>query len=552
MKPTQTPQHPLAEHPHRQNQLRQNQLLCILDGWGWGDAGEHNAIFKARTPNWDMLWQRCPMRLLEASGVDVGLPKGQMGNSEVGHMTIGAGRPIKQLLEIINLTIAKSDRLEELILKAFKNSDPHALGERLKNAGAVHLMGLVSDGGVHGHINHAVHLARVFVKRGFRVFLHAFLDGRDSPMGESERYLKAFSDAVPEVKIASLSGRFWAMDRDSNWDRTKKALEAINARALAFNDWEQALKHLRSGGLSDEFFTPCILGDYQGIKQGDHVVCFNFRPDRVRQILTALSDPACELFDPLYQKLGARLGMVRYSDKLSQYFSALFEMERPNYTLGSIVADAGLNQLRIGETEKQAHVTYFLNGGREHAFDNEDRTIIPSPAVKTYDMAPEMSAHALCDQLVDHLRARSYDLIVANFANADMVGHTGNFEASVRAVEVLDQCLGRLIEALDEAKAGHMLLTADHGNIETMFDVKTKAVITAHSCCPVPAILYRANMGGGLKGCIDVNSFELFERDCQKNSDQMGGLCDIAPTMLDLMGLQIPQQMTGQALFRQK
>ncbi len=497
--------------------MKKTFIICVLDGWGHGEPSPSNALSQAHTPHWDELNNRFEKSLLSASGQAVGLPEGQMGNSEVGHMTIGAGRIILQDLPRINKavddgTLSTNVRLQGLIQSLKQNNNP------------CHLMGLLSPGGVHSHQNHILALAKILAKSGIKTYLHAFLDGRDTPPQNASGFVEEFLDEIkdfPLISLASLSGRYYAMDRDNRHDRIEKAYSAlVKGEAPTFDDPLTYIKEGYAAGTGDEFMIPAVATVYKGIHPGDGVLVANFRADRVRQLLTRLVDSP-DL------KTSQILGMTRYSRELEKRIGALFPPESPECTLGEVISKAGLSQLRLAETEKYAHVTYFLNGGREESFAKEDRLMIPSPKVATYDLKPEMSAKEVTDKLCKAIESQSYDFIVVNYANADMVGHTGLFEPAVKAVEALDACLGRLWQSV-EKKGAIMAVTADHGNIEAMVDLQSGKSHTAHTLNPVPFLLCGPDVYG-LK--------------------PTGGLADIAPTFLDLMDIEKPAQMSGQTLL---
>jgi 2,3-bisphosphoglycerate-independent phosphoglycerate mutase len=506
-------------------------VLCVLDGWGFREDAVDNAISQAKAPVFRKYWASSPHALLEASEEYVGLPKGQIGNSEVGHMNLGAGRVIFQDLPMINRAIAAGELA--------KNSALQDLIKKLKQSGGTcHLMGLASPGGVHAHQDHMVALAREVSKAGVPVALHAFLDGRDvSPQSALELMAKFAADlkatdlrTVGKAALVTLCGRYYAMDRDKRWERIEKAYDLLTA-ALAprMDDPLAAIRKSYANGVTDEFVLPAALGDYQGMKDGDGILFANFRADRAREILTALLDPA---FDGFARKktvrFAAAAGMVEYSDKLNALMSALFPPKQIEMGLGEIMARAHLKQLRIAETEKYPHVTFFFNGGREESYEGEERIVVPSPKVATYDMQPEMSAFGVTDKVVAAIESGKFDFIVLNYANPDMVGHTGMLEAAIKAVEAIDLCLGRLFAAV-EKEGGFVLLTADHGNCEHMRDPATGGPHTAHTLERVPVIL--VNGPKSVKGLED------------------GKLADVAPTLLELMGLSKPPQMDGKTLL---
>jgi 2,3-bisphosphoglycerate-independent phosphoglycerate mutase len=501
-------------------------LLCILDGWGWRTDAADNAIAQGSTPNYSRMLQDCPHALLQTSGNAVGLPQGQMGNSEVGHMNIGSGRVVSQDLPRIDVAIedgslALRPALRELIAKV----------EATK--GAVHLMGLLSPGGVHSHQDHMAALVRILAQSGVPVFVHAFLDGRDTPPKSARGFLEKFTkdiDGIAGVRMATLSGRYYAMDRDKRWDRVQKAYDAmVDASGPRQTDVFAALEASYADGVTDEFVIPAALGDYAGMGDGDALLFANFRADRAREISLALLDPGFDGFERgRVVRFSAASGLTEYSDELAKLMTAVFPPEDVRETLGEVMAEHGLKQLRIAETEKYAHVTFFLNGGREDPFEGEDRILVPSPKVATYDHKPEMSAFQVTEKLEEAIASGKYDLIVANYANPDMVGHTGIMKAAVEAVDTIDVCLGRLRIAIEKA-GGVMLLTADHGNVEMMKDPVTGEPHTAHTLFDVPVVAINGPAGMALEN---------------------GRLADIAPTMLALMGLPQPRPMTGHSLLR--
>jgi len=500
-------------------------MLVILDGWGWREDPADNAVRQAETPNFDRLWNAAPHGFLRTSGLDVGLPSGQMGNSEVGHVNIGAGRVVMQDLPRIHHAVADGSLAA---LPALND-----LIAALKRSGGVcHLMGLVSPGGVHSHQDHAVALARLLIGAGLRIEIHAFTDGRDTPprsAGEDIRKLRA---ALPGgVRIATVSGRYYAMDRDKRWDRVSKAYLAItDAEGPHFADPLSVIDDAYAKGVTDEFVVPAAVDGYRGMKDGDGLLCFNFRADRVREILAALLEPAFDGF-PRPRTIGfaAAAGMTQYSTALDRHLTTLFPSQTMRNLIGGVTAAAGRTQLRMAETEKYPHVTYFLNGGEEAQYSGEDRIMVPSPKVATYDLQPEMSAPELADKAVAAIDSAKYDLIVLNFANPDMVGHTGNLQAAIKAVETVDTALGRIAQAI-ERQGGALLVTADHGNSEMMRDPETGGPHTAHTTNPVPVILFGAKATG--------------IRD--------GRLADLAPTLLELMGMAQPQEMTGVSLLHDR
>jgi 2,3-bisphosphoglycerate-independent phosphoglycerate mutase len=496
-------------------------MLVILDGFGWREEKADNAVALARKPVFDRLWATCPHAFLRTSGRDVGLPDGQMGNSEVGHMNIGAGRVVMQDLPRISEALSKGELPG---LPAFKD-----LVAKLKQSGGTcHLMGLVSPGGVHSHQDHAVAVARALAQAGVPVAFHAFTDGRDTPPNSAAECIRKLQADLPEgVRIASVSGRYYAMDRDKRWDRVAKAYHAIaDAEGASFADAPSAVDDAYGGKVTDEFIVPAVIGGARGMRDGDGILCFNFRADRVRELLAALLDPTFDGF-PRARAItfATAVGMTYYSDDLAPFMGVLFAPQTMKNLLGEVVSRAGRTQLRMAETEKYPHVTYFLNGGDETPSKGEDRVMVPSPKVATYDLQPRMSAPELCDKAVAAIGSAKYDMIVLNFANPDMVGHTGSLPAAITAVETVDTALGRIIEAVG-ARHGALLVTADHGNCELMRDPVTGGPHTAHTTNPVPVLLF----GTGATSLHD------------------GRLADIAPTMLRLMGLEQPSEMTGQPL----
>jgi 2,3-bisphosphoglycerate-independent phosphoglycerate mutase len=502
-------------------QQRRPVMLVILDGWGWREDPADNAVRQAHTPNFDRLWAG-PHAFLRTSGHDVGLPDGQMGNSEVGHLNIGAGRVVMQDLPRIGAAITDGSLAANPELKRF-------IGRLKASDGTCHLMGLVSPGGVHSHQDHAVALAKILVDGGVRTMLHAWTDGRDTPPRSGADDLARLRAALPaEVAIATVSGRYYAMDRDNRWERVGQAYRAMaEAEGPRFADPAAVMAGAYSEDVTDEFVRPAIVGDYAGMRDGDGLLCFNFRADRVREILAALVDPEfADFARPRAIRFAGSLGMTQYSTALDRFLGTLFAPQSMAQILGEVVAAAGRTQLRLAETEKYPHVTYFLNGGREESYPGEERIMVPSPKVATYDLQPEMSAPALTDKAVAAIASGKFDLIVLNFANPDMVGHTGVLQAAVKAVETVDAGLGRIAAAIETAR-GALLATADHGNCEMMRDPATGGPHTAHTTNPVPVML------AGLHGAT------LHD----------GRLADLAPTLLDLMGVDKPAEMTGRSLL---
>ncbi len=499
-------------------------VLCILDGWGESDVREHNAIAQANTPNIDRLRAHYPRGVLSASEGDVGLPNGQMGNSEVGHMNIGAGRIVMQDLPRIDAAIADGSLAKNAQLATF-------IAALKKSGGTAHLMGLVSNGGVHAHQAHIAALANAISAAGVAVAVHAFLDGRDTAPQSAKAFVAQLQSDLKGPRIATVSGRYYAMDRDKRWERVEQAYRTITAaQGEKAADAQAAIAQSYAAGKHDEFVLPTTIGDYAGMKDGDGLVMANFRADRARQLLHTLIDPSFKDFARTPIQFAATLGMVEYSDALNPMIPAMFPQQTLEGNLGELVATAGLNQLRIAETEKYAHVTFFFSGGREEPYANEERILVPSPKVATYDLQPEMSAHEMTDKLVDAIASGRFDFIVVNYANTDMVGHSGDIKAAMKAVEAVDACVGRVAAALD-ATGGAMFITADHGNAECLHDDDSGQPHTAHTLNFVPAIVVAKdymNTGATLP---------------------QGILADIAPTMLDLLGLPKPASMTGRSLI---
>src|SRR6266571_4039599 len=456
-------------------QKRRPVMLVVLDGWGWREEAADNAVRQARTPSFDQLWATCPHALLRTSGKDVGLPERQMGNSEVGHLNIGAGRLVMQDLPRIDAAIA-SGEIERA--PALNN-----LIESLRRTGGTcHMMGLVSPGGVHSHQEHAAALAGILAKAAVPAVVHAFTDGRDTPPRSAGEDIARLLAALPRsVPIATVSGRYYAMDRDKRWDRVAKAYHAIAAaEGPHFATAGAVIADAYAHDISDEFVVPAVVGDYRGMRDGDGVLCFNFRADRVREILTALLDPTFASFARRRTvRIAVAVGMTQYSEQLDAFLETIFPPQTLAHVLGQVVADAGRTQLRMAETEKYPHVTYFLNGGEERLYPGEDRIMVPSPKVATYDLKPEMSAPQLTDRAVEAIGSGRYDLIVMNYANPDMVGHTGSLPAAIKAVETVDTGLGRITEAL-RRQGGALVVSADHGNCELM-GISAPREMTGHS-----------------------------------------------------------------------
>lgn len=505
--------------------------LIILDGWGHRDSADGNAIKAARTPVWDALWQQAPRSLLSASGLDAGLPTGQMGNSEVGHSIMGAGRVIYQSYTRINKDIDDGEFFDNSTLCA-------AVDKAVQTDKQVHILGLLSPGGVHSHEKHFDAMVQLAAQRGAQsVFVHAFLDGRDTPPRSAKNSLRRMDEklrALGSGRVASLIGRYFAMDRDERWDRVEKAYDLLT---LAQADYQAetavtALEDAYARGENDEFVqATAIYGNTETpvrIEDGDVVIWMNFRADRSRGLTRALVDDRFDGFDRKRRPvIGDHVTLTEYAADIDS--RCAYPTEALPNVLGEYIAAHDMRQLRIAETEKYAHVTFFFNGGRESPYTNEDRVLVPSPKVATYDLQPEMSALEVTDKLIEAIASEQYDLIVCNYANGDMVGHTGDFAAAVTAVETVDHCLGRVTEALHQV-GGECVITADHGNVEKMHDPESGQPHTAHTCEWVP--------------CIYVNQRE------GPVQIQKGGLADIAPTLLHIMGLKKPEEMTGQSLLR--
>ncbi|NWH08660.1 MAG: 2,3-bisphosphoglycerate-independent phosphoglycerate mutase [Alphaproteobacteria bacterium] len=503
-------------------------VLCILDGFGWRPETEANAVALANAPHWKRLFAQGPRTFLKTSGPAVGLPEGQMGNSEVGHMNIGSGRVLVQDLDRI------SNAASDGSLRA--NEGLKDLIGKVKAAGGdLHLLGLLSPGGVHSHQDHMIALALIAADAGLKVHVHAFTDGRDVPPKSALEYLGAFEAAIaqsPRIATATIGGRFYGMDRDKRWDRLKLAYDAITlAKAPRFANPREAIEAAYASDTTDEFVLPAVLGGYDGMHDGDGVLMANFRADRARQIMGAIIDPGFDGFArERVVRFSAAAGLSEYSAHLAALMPSLFPPQDVPKALGEVLSAHGLRQLRLAETEKYAHVTFFFNGGRETVFEGEDRIMVPSPKVRTYDLKPEMSAPEVTQALIDAIAGGRYDVIVVNYANADQVGHSGVLEAAVKAIEAVDECLGRVMEAVERA-GGVMLVTADHGNAEMMVDPITGEPHTAHTTLDVPLLLVNAKALG-----LPV-------------SLRSGRLADLAPTILAILGIEKPAEMTGTSLI---
>lgn len=505
-------------------------LLLILDGFGINESDYGNAIKAARTPNYDSFFSRNPHSQLSASGLDVGLLKGDMGNSEVGHLNIGAGRIVYQLNSLIMKSIEEGDFFKNPTLLS-------AIDHAKEKNGKLHLLGLLSDGNVHTNIDHLWAILKLCKKEGLhQVYYHAFMDGRDTLPHSGIEFMKKFREKSREIgigRIATISGRYYAMDRDNRWERIKTAYDAIvRGKGENFSDPIEAIQVSYDQDVTDEFIIPKVITEnglpIAKIEDNDAVIAFNFRADRMRQITRAMKIPGfnefpVEKFDDLKY-----VSISEYDSNFNEYIDVAFRLEKLENILGQVISEIGFRQLRLAETEKYAHVTFFFNGGSEQPFHYEDRILINSPKVATYDLQPEMSAYEVCDNLVAALNSSKYDLIITNFANCDMVGHTGVFEAAVKAVEAIDNCLGRIIPAAQK-NGFNILVTADHGNAEKMLDAQGR-VFTAHSKNPVPIIIHSPKR--------NIN-------DLRK-----GILADIAPTILELMNIDKPPEMTGKSLIK--
>lgn len=505
--------------------------LIILDGFGLNPRKKGNAICEANTPNLDSLKDTYPYVSIKSSGLDVGLPEGQMGNSEVGHLNIGAGRIVYQDYTRVSKAIEDGSFFEnKVLLDAIRNV-------KEKNS-KLHLIGLVSDGGVHSHIEHLYALVELAKRSGLSdVYIHCFMDGRDVPPASGKSYIEELEAKLKELefgKIATVSGRYYAMDRDKRWDRTKLAYDAlVEGVGLEADSAVQAVEQSYRDGVYDEFIKPTVIKEngkpVATVGENDSIIFFNFRPDRARQLTSSFIDPDFNGFDrpkgyfPVYF-----VSMTQYDEEFKNIHVA-YEPEHLINTFGEYISKHGLKQLRIAETEKYAHVTFFFNGGVEHPNKGEDRVLIPSPKVATYDLKPEMSAYEVTDEVIERIESGKYDVIILNYANCDMVGHTGIMDAAIKAVEAVDECVGRTVDAILRA-GGRVLVTADHGNAEQMLDYETGEPHTAHTSNPVPFILVAE----------DLKGIKLREG---------GRLADIAPTMLDLMGIEKPAEMTGETLL---
>lgn len=500
----------------------------ILDGWGYRQDHHYNAIAEANTPQWDEWWQNRPHMLIEASGNYVGLPSQQMGNSEVGHMHIGAGRLIRQDFTRINDAIETAEFANNAVLQKL-------IDDSKKSGKTLHVLGLLSKGGVHSHEKHLFAFLTLCAKHQLKdIQLHLFLDGRDTPPKSALESIEALEKVLeqhPVARIATISGRYFAMDRDKRWDRIAATYQVLTEGKTDFHfaNAKEAILSFYQEGKTDEFIPPTLIGKSLPIKDGDNLFFFNFRADRARQLTSAFISKEFEGFSRQPLKLSHFVSMTSYAKTLTTEIA--FPVEQLHNTLGEFVAKAGLSQLRIAETEKYAHVTFFFNGGSEAVFVNEDRILIPSPKVATYDLLPEMSAKELTRTMVEAINSHSYDLIICNYANADMVGHSGNKEATIKAIECLDSCMKEVYETLSKVD-GNLIITADHGNAELMYDEQTKQAHIAHTTLPVPLVF------------VGDNQWQLIKKE--------GSLIDIAPTILALLNIPKPKEMQGDTLLAEK
>ncbi len=501
--------------------------IIILDGWGLGKEYEGNAILKAKTPNYKLLIENYPSTTLEASGLSVGLPEGQMGNSEVGHLNIGAGRITYQELTRITKSIENKEFFNKKELLA-------AIENCKENNSKLHLLGLLSDGGVHSHNSHLYALLELAKSQGLEdVYVHCFLDGRDVPPQSGKGYLEELEAKISEIgvgKIATIAGRYYAMDRDKRWDRVKLAYDALTLGVG--NDAgsaKEAINKSYADNITDEFVVPSVIVHKEKpiatVDDKDSIIFFNFRPDRARELTRAFVDSNFEGFER-QKKVDTHYVCMTQYDKTIENVEIVYKPQTYTNTIGEYISSLGMKQLRIAETEKYAHVTFFFNGGVEKPNDGEDRVLIPSPKVATYDLKPEMSALEVKDEVINRIKGGAYDFIVLNFANTDMVGHTGDINAAVKAIETVDACLGEIVHEINKTD-GKVLITADHGNAEEMIDKETGGRLTAHTTNRVPCII----VGGG--------NVKLRE----------GILADVAPTLLDMMKVPIPREMTGTSLI---
>lgn len=508
--------------------IKKTIILCILDGWGMVEGKKYSAITEENTPNFYKLWNQYPHSTLEASGGYVGLPDGQMGNSEVGHLNIGAGRLIMQELPRINKAIATDELRNNEVIKSMIST--------LKGNGhPAHLMGLMSDGGVHSHQKHITALAKIFAEEEVDVWVHAFLDGRDTPPRSAVGYMEQFindTKMYPKIRLGSVCGRFYAMDRDNRWERVKEAYDMLvnGSKIKSCDDLVEYVKKSYGEDITDEFVKPVAINDFKGLGDGDAFLFCNFRADRAREITAALGDRDFKGFPrSRVVKFSAMAEMTEYSAEHAKYLATVFPTENISNTLGEVISNAGMEQLRIAETEKYAHVTFFLNGGREEQFKGEERILIPSPKVATYDLDPDMSAEIVKNNVLEGIKSGKFDLIVVNFANPDMVGHTGNFEAAKKATAFVDKCLDEIANAVVGRENDLLFVTADHGNAEKMVDPSNGQPFTAHTTSKVPFLMIGKN----------VQSISLKD----------GILANIAPTILEVLNIEKPKEMTEDSLI---
>ncbi len=501
---------------------KKTTALIILDGWGYSESPDSNAIMAANTPTWDNLWQNYPHTLISGSGEDVGLPDQQMGNSEVGHLNLGSGRVVYQDFSRISKAIADGDFQQNSVLC-------EAIDKAVGNEKSIHIMGLLSDGGVHSHIEHIKAAMKLAHQRGAKkIYLHAFLDGRDTPPRSAQQYIEQIDD-LGCGRIASLVGRYYAMDRDQRWDRVELAYNMLTKQQAEFHfaNATEGLAAAYQRDENDEFVKPTLIGDKVNVEAGDSVIFMNYRADRARELTRAFVDHSFDGFTrPEKLAVADFVMLTQYADSIQT--SCAYRPVRLEKVLGEHLQDLGKTQLRIAETEKYAHVTFFFSGGVEKPFNGEDRELIPSPDVATYDLQPEMNAPLLTEKFVAAIESGKYDFIICNFANPDMVGHTGKFDATVKAIEALDSCLEKIITAL-QANGGEAMITADHGNAEKMSDPETGQPHTAHTNFLVP--------------------FIYVGRQAQPTTER-GVLSDVAPSLLSVAGLPIPKEMTGKPLMK--
>ena len=505
----------------QQDKINKPLILCILDGWGIGDGGEYDAIASAHTPNFDRIMDKYPNSRLRTDGEAVGLPDGQMGNSEVGHMNIGAGRVVMQYLPRITRSfqdggVQNNEKIRSLAMDLNNNNK------------SCHIMGLLSDGGVHAHIDHIISLASIMAEYGVNVHIHGFTDGRDCSPDSGKSFILKAEEQIADndlINLSTLSGRYYAMDRDNRWDRVKFAYDAIvKGEGNKVDSFVNMVNESYADSVMDEFIKPSVISDYRGIEDGDAIIFANFRNDRAREILQSLLIEDFDGFDRggMCPDISKAIGMVEYSTELNSYMDILFPPMEYKNTFGEVISEHGLKQIRMAETEKYPHVTFFYNCGRENPYDGEDRVLVNSPDVATYDLQPEMSAPELSEKLISAINDNLHDVIIVNFANTDMVGHTGSVDAACKAVEYIDSVLGRLESTVIDSGA-IIMITADHGNVDKMFDVDTNKPYTSHSMNPVPFIIVGA-------GDIKLED---------------GRLADIAPTMLGVLGIDKPDDMDG-------